>query len=86
VGARSRARAPDAGVYLLFDSPIGPFGPPQPILGGLGTWLLAGVILGAITGAIELYFFPVSPWVKTASGERCPASRVRSKALERLKY
>jgi hypothetical protein len=50
-----------AALYLLFDSPIGPFGPPQPILGGLGTWLLAGVILGAITGAIEMFFFPVSP-------------------------
>ena len=86
MGARSRARAPDAGVYLLFDSSIGPFGPPQPILSGLGTGLLVGVVLGVITGAMGVYFFPVSPWAKTAKGEQCPASRVRSRVLERLKY
>ncbi len=86
MGARSRAKAPDVGVYLLFDSSIGPFGPSQPILGGLGTWLLVWVVLGVITGAIEMFFYPVTPWAKTAAVEQCPASRVRSRALERLKY
>jgi hypothetical protein len=49
-------------LYLLFASPIDPFGPPsQIVLGGYGVWAWCAVVLGAISAAIELFFFPTRP-------------------------
>jgi hypothetical protein len=51
-----------APLYVFFDSPVDPFGPPpQAIFGGIGIWILGGLVVGAITGAIELFFFPAGP-------------------------
>jgi hypothetical protein len=49
-------------LYVLFDSPVDPFGPPTPtVLGGIWIWVLCGLGVGAVTGAIELFFFPAGP-------------------------
>lgn len=51
-----------APLYLFFDSPIDPLGPPpQAILGGMSIWVPGGLVIGATMGAIELFFFPAGP-------------------------
>jgi len=47
--------------YLLIDSPENLFGPPpNQALGGMAFWWLAGLIVGGIMAAVQLFFFPSS--------------------------
>jgi hypothetical protein len=47
--------------YLLIDSPENLFGPPpNQVLGGMAFWWLAGLIVGGIMAAVQLFFFPSS--------------------------
>jgi TIR domain len=47
--------------YLLIDSPENLFGPPpNQALGGMAFWSLAGLIVGGVMAAVQLFFFPSS--------------------------
>jgi hypothetical protein len=47
--------------YLLIDSPENLFGPPpNQALGGMAFWWLAGLIVGGVMAAVQLFFFPSS--------------------------
>lgn len=49
-------------LYVLFLSPITPFGPPPPLISGpFFLWVAYGLAVGTGAAAIELFFFPAGP-------------------------